>query len=124
MITFELSRPPSVNNLFFNLPRRGRARTPAYNEWRSTAGWELLVLKPRKSVGPVEITIEVSSKARGDTANYEKATVDLLVAHKVIEGDNHKIVKKVTMAQTDGIKGVRVTIKPAEKKQNGELESN
>lgn len=114
MIQFDLPLPPSTNGLFKNNRRRGRVKTPRYEAWIEEAGWKLIIQRPPRSIGPVEIKYEIGSKARGDIANYEKATTDLLVRHQIIEGDGPTIVKGLTLSQSVAVEGVRVTIKPAE----------
>lgn len=117
-VIIELPLPPSVNGLFKNA-KKGRRRTDRYNAWRDEAGWTLIIQKPQRISGPVQLLIEVSTKARGDTANYEKATTDLLVKHRIIEDDNRKIVKGTSLVQSPGIKGVRITITPLTNEARG-----
>ncbi len=65
--------------------------------------------------GKVAILIEVeepTTARRQDVANREKAVVDLLVSHRVIQGDDQRFVREVTMRWAD-VAGVRVTIRSA-----------
>jgi len=112
MISLELSLPPTVNGLYKNI-KRGRARTPRYNAWRTSAGWQLMAQRPERLIGPVVISYAISSKAKGDPDNYLKALNDLLVSYQVIEGDTPKTVRKIDVKVCSEVKeGVRVTIIP------------
>src|ERR1700754_205360 len=89
-----LPLPPTTNNLFAGTGKR-RYRTSEYNEWIKEAGYRLNVQPPPQTRGRVSLTIEVGEPKTGramDLANREKATVDLLVKHLVIEDDDQRIV--------------------------------
>ena len=118
MVTvIELSAiPPSTNNLFFNKSRGGRSKSPEYVAWIKEAGWLLATQHPKPVLGKVKILIEVAepeTDRHQDVCNREKATTDLLVSHKIIEGDHQKIVREVTMKWAP-IQGLRITITPME----------
>jgi Holliday junction resolvase RusA-like endonuclease len=105
--------PPTTNNLFAGTGKR-RYRTSEYNSWIEEAGWQIATQKPPQVYGRVSLTIEVrepKSLHRMDLANREKATVDLLVKHLVIQGDSQFYVRELNMRWAD-IQGVRVTIRP------------
>jgi crossover junction endodeoxyribonuclease RusA len=114
-VVISLPMPPSTNVLFYNgKVGKGRERTPEYNSWIKEAGWQLASQRPRQLTGRVSILIEVSdaeSTDSWDVANREKATVDLLVRHKVIPGDQKRFVREVVMRWAD-CAGVRVTVRP------------
>jgi hypothetical protein len=38
---FTLTRPPSTNALYANVPGKGRVKTRRYREWITAAGWEM-----------------------------------------------------------------------------------
>lgn len=86
--------PPSVHGLY----RGGRWRgdpSPAYKAWRDEAGYRLNRQCRVQLAGPVRIIIRLvppDAKER-DSDNYVKAVLDLLVAHRVIEGDDSRIVR-------------------------------
>lgn len=112
-IVIDLPMPPTANNLFPTSRNGKRYCSPQYKAWKETAGKVLMVDRPGRIVGKVVIDIAVSEKARGDCANREKATVDLLVAHGVIEGDSKAHVRSVkTHWASDLAQGVRVTVSP------------
>ena len=105
-----LSLPPSSNNLFSGKTRR--FRSSEYEAWIVEAGYQLNRQRPPQIVGRVSILIEVAepkTQRQMDLANREKATIDLLVKHHVIQGDSQRYLRKLTMKWAD-IEGVRVTI--------------
>jgi Holliday junction resolvase RusA-like endonuclease len=113
MIVLKLAMPPTTNNLFAGTGRK-RVKTETYRTWERAAGWELLRQRPPRIKGPVTVTIEVSERESTDTwdvCNREKAPMDLLVTHGVIQGDNRPFVRRVTMEWAD-VSGVRITIVP------------
>jgi len=95
--------PPSTNNLFVNVPKRGRVRSSRYDQWLKEAGWELQSQRPRKMGGKVAVTICLCpvDKRRRDADNGAKSVLDLLVKHGVIEGDDSRFVRKVTTQWVD-----------------------
>ena len=116
VVMLDLPIPPSTNNLFFNIgsgARRGRVKTVEYQDWIIEAGWLLKQQRPAPVLGKVVLLIEVAepdTKRRQDVANREKAVTDLLVTHGVIEGDDQRFVREITMRWAP-IKGVRVTVR-------------
>jgi len=113
-VVISLPMAPSTNHLFLNAGgRTGRVRTPEYNAWIKEAGWQLASQRPRQVLGRVSILIEVSdaeSTDSWDVANREKATVDLLVSHKVIPGDSKRWVREIVLRWAP-VDGVRVTLR-------------
>jgi Holliday junction resolvase RusA-like endonuclease len=114
-----LPTPPSTNNLFFTIAsgprRRGRAKTPEYQDWIRQAGYRLNAQHPVPVPGKVILLIEVpepSTKVRQDIANREKAVTDLLVTHGIIEGDDQRFVREITMRWAP-VHETRVTVRPA-----------
>ena len=90
-VTFlELPNPPSVNAMFRNLKGRGRVATDVYVDWKGHAGWRLREQRPEAIHGPVLIVFNIErTNNQADVDNRVKATLDLLVAHKVIDDDKH-----------------------------------
>jgi Holliday junction resolvase RusA-like endonuclease len=109
MTEYRLPFPPSSNNLFLNARGRGRVLAPDYRKWRTEAGQELMLQRPRPIPGRVDITIDLDDTRQGDCANREKALVDLLVAHGIIQGDQKKYVRRVSIGW-EKLTGCRVTI--------------
>lgn len=115
MIELRLPFPPSINSMFVNSPNlRGRGRYPSeeYKAWRDQAAWELQAQKPESIEGPVKITIDLDDTRRGDCDNRNKGILDLLVTHKIIEGDSKRIVRRVSIGWEE-ISGCRVRIERA-----------
>jgi crossover junction endodeoxyribonuclease RusA len=88
MSTLDLPLPPSTNRLW----RAGRGRvyrSKRYMSWCRDAGWELNLQRPSRLTGAVVVTIAAGKpdKRRRDIDNLAKSTLDLLVAHQVIEDD-------------------------------------
>ena len=111
VIVLDLPRPMSVNNLFFNVPGRGRVPTKEYTAWRKLAAQEIMLQRPRCLVGPVEITITVL-EGRADIDGQAKCCLDSLVENGIIDDDDHKTVRKLTL-QWGHVLGARVEISPA-----------
>lgn len=79
--------PPSTNNLFMNVPGRGRIKSSEYNRWLSDAGWLLKTQAWEKVCGHVAVTIRIPKKSKADIDNLIKPSLDLLVKHGVIDDD-------------------------------------
>jgi Holliday junction resolvase RusA-like endonuclease len=112
-VVITLPMPPSVNNLFFTLNAgKGRAKSVEYRDWIREAGTLLAIQRPPQVKGKVRLLIEVAepeTRRRQDVANREKAATDLLVSHGVIEGDDQRFVREITLRWAP-IEGVRITI--------------
>jgi crossover junction endodeoxyribonuclease RusA len=115
MSIYELPLPPTTNNLYFNLPKGGRAKTSQYTAWITEAGWEIARQRrannAKKFTVPVSLLYEVK-KTRRDLGNTEKAVSDLLVRQGVIEDDGPQYVSEIVLRWAD-VSGVRVTITPS-----------
>lgn len=106
--------PPSVNDLWKNLKTGGRAETAIYRDWKGHAGWVLREQRPHHVPGPVVVIATVErNNAKADIDNREKAVLDLLVAHQVIEDD--RFVEAVAWSWTRGGNGLcHVAVIPAQ----------
>jgi Holliday junction resolvase RusA-like endonuclease len=110
-----LPMPPSTNNLFSGNGQR-RYRSTQYSYWIYEAGLRLNAQRPPLMAGKVAIMLEVEepkTARRQDVANREKAVVDLLVSHRVIQGDDQRFVRELIMRWAP-VEGVRVTVRPCE----------
>ena len=109
-----LPMPPSVNGLFAGKTRRYRSKS--YEAWIVEAGLRLNLQRPSPCFGPVHLALEVEeqrTKRRQDLSNRIKAVEDLLVSHGIIEGDDQRFVRKITMEWSPEVSGVRITVTPS-----------
>lgn len=114
MTTISLPTPPSLNNMFFNVPGKGRVKTKEYTNWSAAAGWTLITQKPPKIAGPVALSYAFADEGRADLGNLEKAVSDLLVTYQVIEDDSRKIVRSIHLEWAASVEsGCRITITKA-----------
>src|SRR4051812_30722336 len=108
-VEFTVPLPPPLNGLFFNVPGKGRVKSRRYREWIKEAGWAVAAARVGHIAGPVKVDILLPNSVRADTDAYFKALLDLAVRHSVIEGDNSKIVRSLSVGFGDGV-GAKVTI--------------
>ena len=125
---FDITRPPSANTLFANVPGRGRVKSKRYKTWLNCAGWELKEGIGKKRIRePVHVVIKVArtitkkgkpSRKDGDIDNKIKPILDLLVANSVIEDDSAEHVYGIDIQwdRTGKVKQgrVRVILYPVE----------
>jgi Holliday junction resolvase RusA-like endonuclease len=113
-VEVDLPFPPSVNNLFAN-GSSGRYITQQYKDWRTSAGWKLKIDRTPRLPGPVKITLTYEERrGRRDLDNLLKPVLDLLVEHKIIDGDHRTVVREIAASWSAKVQGVRVTVSPAE----------
>lgn len=111
MTVIDLPLPPSTNGLFAGKTRR--YRSPAYETWLEAAGWQIRAQRPEPVMGRVHLLIEVAepkTKRATDLSNRLKATEDILVKYGIIEGDDQRYVRQITLKWNCEIEGVRATI--------------
>ena len=107
--------PPSLNNIYANVPGRGRVKSGRYKTWRSAAGWDI-----KAAIGPsfeayacpvlLDLTVE-KPRNRSDISNRIKAVEDLLTEMGVIADDS--LVMEVR-ARWGQVKGARIELRPAD----------
>lgn len=85
MITLPL--PPSVNSMFRNVPGVGRVRTSDYKSWERKASAALTFASWEMPGRPYTVTLRFNVNHQSDIDNRVKPVLDLLVRHKVIDGD-------------------------------------
>lgn len=116
-LVLELFMPPTTNNLFVNAKwGKGRIKSEEYKAWIKLCGYRLNAQRPPLMAGKVAILIEVEepkTARRQDVANREKAVTDLLVSHRVLQGDDQRFVREIIMRWAP-VEGVRVTIRSVE----------
>lgn len=105
--------PPSTNNLYTNVPGRGRVKTKRYKAWINAAGWDF------KGKGYIDgpftciITIDRSKRhARADIDNKIKAVLDLLQAYSMIEND--RLCESATIRWGDAPDGAVILLQKYE----------
>lgn len=111
--------PPSTNNLYTNVPRKGRVKTERYRTWLQAVGWDMKRYHNQRWMEPVYLTIVIGKlRANADVSNRVKAVEDLLVAHNIIPDDTIQWVKGVNacLAQIP-FDGVEISITSAEPAQ-------
>ncbi len=88
--------PVSVNTMYAR-SKSGIRKSDCYKAWISEAGWELRIQRPRPTIGPVTVGLELTAPddRRRDADNCAKSVMDLLVTHRVISDDNSQIVRWV-----------------------------
>jgi len=94
----ELPTPVSANNLFFNVPGRGRVKTKAYENWQQAATLTIMaqVRADRRIGGRVSVLIELPGKCRLDIDNAVKPILDALVRSRRIDDDRNVARLEVT----------------------------
>lgn len=107
--------PPSLNNIYVNIPKIGRVKSGRYKTWRSAAGWDI-----KAAIGPsfetytcpvvLDLTVE-KPRNRSDISNRIKAIEDLLTEMGVIADDS--LVMEVR-ARWGQVKGARIELRPAD----------
>ncbi len=114
-VRLNLSWPPSTNNLFVNVPKRGRVPSKEYGRWRNDAGWELKAQRPPKIDYPVHIELELCApKGESfDLDNRLKAPLDLLKECGVIIDDSAKYVRSVKATVVHGAAPCTIIIERA-----------
>ena len=113
MVTFRIPQPPSVNNLYRNVPGKGRVRSNEYRRWQTEAGWQVQATQPGQVSGAVTVSYQIprpQDRRRRDIDNLAKPLNDLLVKHGVIEDDSR--VQTVTLAYAD-VSEIVATVEPA-----------
>lgn len=83
--------PVPVNNMYLNVPGRGRVKTKRYKAWRMASSWELVEQRRAYGVNAiterVSVTVHLPEKTRGDADGRLKATLDCLQDAGIISND-------------------------------------
>lgn len=112
-LKFHIPRPPSVNNLFANVPGKGRVKSANYKAWITEAGLRLNQQTANAPMisGPVKVCM-ILDKGRADIDNLCKPVLDLLVKHRLIHDDRN--VNELHVLHDTGHKGTcSVTVEAA-----------
>ena len=102
MIEFTLPLPVSTNNLYANVPGKGRVKTKAYRAWINEAGWSLKTQRPGSLSGRVK-TAYVLPESCGLDADNIKALGDLLESMGVVENDRLIRDLHITFADRENV---------------------
>jgi Holliday junction resolvase RusA-like endonuclease len=113
-VEIELSYPPATNNLYFNVPGKGRVRSDRYNQWLDESAWLLLAQKPGRVSGKfiAEITVNRPDNRRRDLDGLLKPLLDCCVKNRIVSDDS--LAERITLAWANGGEGVRVVLTKAE----------
>jgi crossover junction endodeoxyribonuclease RusA len=112
--SISLPFPPSTNRLWRVVD--GRAiLSKSYRDWIAAAGVELMAQRPKKHQGPVAVNIRVGMPdgRKRDLDNLQKACLDLLRRHGVIEEDHSGILRDLRISIGEGFVGARIEVRAA-----------
>ena len=88
-VTFTMPVPPSVNELFRNVPGRGRVKTRVYDNWRAHALTVLRLQRVPRIEGCVLVVFGVErTSSRADIDNRVKGMLDAIVEAGIIGDDS------------------------------------
>jgi Holliday junction resolvase RusA-like endonuclease len=104
-----LPAPPSMNAIWRAVGGRV-IKSEVYRAWIRHAGLELMAQRPKAITGPVKVEVLCVENGRRDLDGHLKAVLDLMVTHKLIDGDRCKTVREITMSWSKEVKGVEVHI--------------
>jgi Holliday junction resolvase RusA-like endonuclease len=107
-IEINLPTPPSANNLFVNVPRKGRVKSKRYAAWTWEAAAAIHQQRPEKITG--HYTARLRVPMRGDADNRAKPVLDILCALGVTPDDRFCMSLSVTK---EARKDVLVVLAPA-----------
>lgn len=112
--SFTIPLPPSLNNIFFNKPHGGRAKTTAYKDWRDAAAWEIRMQRIPIIDGDVVVHITIERpNALSDIDNRLKPIFDCMQMAGVLKNDRQVVELH---AKWGAVKGAVVLIASVERK--------
>ncbi len=108
----QIPTPPSVNGLYAN-GKRGRYKTDSYKAWLHHAGWEVIGQGIRPYLGRYTAHLTLPKiPSNSDPDNRIKATLDLLVGLRLVDGDQSKFCRgvevKIDPTRPKGIAEIRI----------------
>jgi Holliday junction resolvase RusA-like endonuclease len=107
-IEISLPTPPSLNNLYFNVPKQGRVKSKRYTAWQWEATAAIHQQRPEKITG--HYTARLRVPMRGDADNRAKPVLDILCALGITPDDRFCMSLSVTKEPR---KDVLVVLAPA-----------
>lgn len=116
LAVFVLALPPTTNNLFINILKRGRVISPTYRAWKAACPQ----FAGQMIVGPVTIEYVYTwpDKRKRDGQNYMKAPLDWLVSQGVLQDDNWELVVSEKWSHK-GINKINPTVEITIRADNG-----
>ena len=105
--------PPSTNNLFVNVPGKGRIKSAEYNRWINQAGMLVRGQCRERMAVRANVSIFIEEKQGADIDNRIKPVLDLLVRVGVLAGDSAKFVRSVSATWSPEIEGMSIQVWPA-----------
>lgn len=88
-LVIRLPMPPSVNECWRNVPRRGRVKTGKYITWSNQAAWIIKGLRPVTIDRPCSAAVElIGLRTIADGDNRVKPIFDALQAGGAVKNDN------------------------------------
>lgn len=115
MISFTVSLPPSANNLFLNVPRRGRVKAPEYRAWIEENGWLIKIARGSGMIdGPYGLVVKVGKpdRRKRDLDGVLKPVSDLIVSMGAVKDDS--LCQRIEASWTDQHEGVFCLILPTQ----------
>lgn len=112
-----LPGPISTNNLYNNVPGRGRIMSKDYRVWKGVAASMLMAQKPLPRFAlPVEMMFYIGEIGIGqmDSDNTLKAYTDAIKEARIIHDDSRRWVRRTGAVWVPGMTGCVVRIKTAE----------
>jgi len=108
VVTLSLPLPPSVNNMFVTVPKKGRVRSQDYCRWHKTAFDEMCRQHPGKIDGAFAIVIRAGRiRRRSDIDNRIKGILDLI--NGVVTADDSNC-ESVAARWADDVPAERVVV--------------
>lgn len=103
--------PPSVNNLYGEGKKR-RFRTKRYDEWIQYADIAIRQQGPfEKFEGRVDIIVHLGGgRSDSDCDNFNKAPIDRIVQHGIIEDDSKPYMRSAKAIWDDDVNGCMVEV--------------
>lgn len=97
-VVLRLPPPISTNAIYRAYARGGRVsqiKSKEYRAWISVSGAELELQRPGCVPGAYGLRIAVPKKCRVDLDNCCKGVIDLLVLHRIVDGDGPRHMQKL-----------------------------
>lgn len=103
MITFLLSLPPGVNQLYANIAGKGRVKTKAYRDWIHIASTEVMIQRRGNVHFDGDVRVDILVERRGDLDGKLKALLDLLTRMNIVNDDKQVAALTVNFAPISGV---------------------